>query len=124
MKDRANKGSIAFISLGCDKNRVDSEVMLGLLRESGFDIVSDEAQADIIVINTCCFIKDALEESIETILESAKYKENGRCRGIIAAGCLAQRYESEIFAEMPEVDAVVGSTAYESLVSAAERLLG
>ena len=84
------KANIAFISLGCDKNRVDSEVMLGLLRERGFEIVSDEAEADIIVVNTCCFIKDALEESIETILESASYKENGRCKGIIAAGCLAQ----------------------------------
>ena len=109
------KANIAFISLGCDKNRVDSEVMLGLLRERGFEIVSDEAEADIIVVNTCCFIKDALEESIETILESASYKENGRCKGIIAAGCLAQRYESEIFAEMPEVDAVVGTTAHTVL---------
>lgn len=117
------KANIAFISLGCDKNRVDSEVMLGLLRERGFEIVSDEAEADIIVVNTCCFIKDALEESIETILESASYKENGRCKGIIAAGCLAQRYESEIFAEMPEVDAVVGTTAYESIVEAAEKIL-
>lgn len=117
------KANIAFISLGCDKNRVDSEVMLGLLKERGYMPVSDEAEADIIVINTCCFIKDALEESIETIIETARYKKNGKCRGIIAAGCLAQRYEKEIFEEMPEVDAVIGTTAYESVADIADRIL-
>ena len=117
------KAKIAFISLGCDKNRVDSEVMLGLLRERGFEPVSDEGEAEIIVINTCCFIKDALEESIETIIETARYKENGKCRGLIVAGCLAQRYESEIFSELPEVDAVLGTTAYERVAEAAERIL-
>jgi len=116
------KANIAFVSLGCDKNRVDSEVMLGILKENGFDLVSDENEADIIVINTCCFIKDALEESIETIIEMAEYK-NGRCKGLIVAGCLAQRYEKEIFIEMPEVDAVIGTTAYESVAGAAERIL-
>ncbi len=115
--------NIAFISLGCDKNRVDSEVMLGILKERGYCPVSDEAQADIIVINTCCFIKDALEESIETILETAEYKNSGRCKGLIVAGCLAQRYENEIFDEMPEVDAVVGTTAYEGIADVADRIL-
>ena len=85
--------------------------------------VSDEAEADIIVINTCCFIKDALEESIETIIETARYKKSGKCRGIIAAGCLAQRYEKEIFEEMPEVDAVIGTTAYEAVADIADRIL-
>lgn len=117
------KANIAFISLGCDKNRVDSEVMLGLLKERGYMPVSDEAEADIIVINTCCFIKDALEESIETIIETARYKKSGKCRGIIAAGCLAQRYEKEIFEEMPEVDAVIGTTAYEAVADIADRIL-
>ena len=86
------KGTVAFTSLGCDKNRVDSEVMLGLLQERGYQAVADEAEADIIVVNTCCFIRDALEESIETILEMAKYKTEGKCKGLIVAGCLGQRY--------------------------------
>ena len=97
--------------------------MLGLLKERGYMPVSDEAEADIIVINTCCFIKDALEESIETIIETARYKKSGKCRGIIAAGCLAQRYEKEIFEEMPEVDAVIGTTAYEAVADIADRIL-
>ena len=87
------KANIAFVSLGCDKNRVDSEVMLGILRERGYTIVSDETEADIIFLNTCCFIKDALEESIETIIEMAEYKKNGKCKGLIVSGCLAQRFE-------------------------------
>ena len=117
------KAKIAFISLGCDKNRVDSEVMLGILEERGYTPVSDEAEADIIVINTCCFIKDALEESIETIIETAEYKKEGKCKGIIVSGCLAQRYEKEIFDELPEVDAVIGTTAYESVADIADRIL-
>lgn len=103
------KGTVAFTSLGCDKNRVDSEVMLGLLQERGYQAVADEAEADIIVVNTCCFIRDALEESIETILEMAKYKTEGKCKGLIVAGCLGQRYEAEFFDEIPEVDAILGT---------------
>lgn len=114
---------IAFVSLGCDKNLVDSEVMIGLLGKEGFEIISDEAQADIIVVNTCCFIKDALEESIETIIEVAKYKESGSCKGIIVAGCLGQRYSDEIFEEMPEVDAVVGTASFERIAEAAKAVL-
>lgn len=110
--------NLCFVSLGCDKNRVDSEVMVGLASEAGFNIISDEADADIIIINTCCFIKDALEESIETIIEMSKYKSNGNCKGIIVAGCLGQRYEKEIFEEIPEIDVVLGTTSYDEIVEA------
>ncbi|MBQ2753083.1 MAG: 30S ribosomal protein S12 methylthiotransferase RimO [Firmicutes bacterium] len=115
--------SIAFVSLGCDKNLVDSEVMIGILGKEGFNIISDESQADIIVVNTCCFIKDALEESIETIIEVARYKEEGKCKGIIVAGCLGQRYSEEMFEEMPEVDAVVGTASFEKIAEAARAVL-
>lgn len=116
---------IAFTSLGCDKNRVDSEVMLGILQKNGYTAVAEEAEADIIVVNTCCFIKDALEESIETILEMAQYKnpEVGCCKGLIVAGCLGQRYEKEFFDELPEVDAIVGTTAYEAIAEIADEIL-
>lgn len=117
------KGTVAFTSLGCDKNRVDSEVMLGILSQKGFKVIADEAEADIIVVNTCCFIKDALEESIETILEMAEYKNSGNCKGLIVAGCLGQRYEKEFFDELPEVDAVIGTAAYESVAEIAEGIL-
>lgn len=115
--------TVALTSLGCDKNRVDSEVMLGLLAKNGYRPVADEADADIIIINTCCFIQDALEESIETVLEMAKYKESGRCRGLIVAGCLGQRYEKEFFEELPEVDAVIGTAAYEAVAEVADEVL-
>ncbi len=115
--------TVALTSLGCDKNRVDSEVMLGLLAKDGFRLVAEEAEADIIIVNTCCFIKDALEESIETILEMAEYKKTGRCKGLIVAGCLGQRYEKEFFEELPEVDAVVGTAAYESIAEVADEVL-
>ena len=116
---------VAFTSLGCDKNRVDSEVMLGILQKNGYTAVADEAEADIIVVNSCCFIKDALEESIETILEMAQYKdpEVGNCKGLIVAGCLGQRFEAEFFDELPEVDAIVGTTAYESICEVADEIL-
>lgn len=117
------KGTVAFTSLGCDKNRVDSEVMLGILAQNGFHTIADEAEADIIVINTCCFIKDALDESIETILEMAEYKKTGKCKGLIVAGCLGQRYEKEFFDELPEVDAVIGTAAYESVAQVAADIL-
>ena len=117
------KATVAFTSLGCDKNRVDSEVMLGILSKNGLTIVTEEAEADLIVVNTCCFIKDALQESIETILEMAEYKKTGRCKGLIVAGCLGQRYEKEMFEEMPEVDAILGTTAYEEIAEIAKRIL-
>ncbi|WMI80738.1 30S ribosomal protein S12 methylthiotransferase RimO [Anaerotignum sp. MB30-C6] len=117
------KGTVAFTSLGCDKNRVDSEVMLGILAQKGFQVIADEGQADIIVVNTCCFIKDALEESIETILEMAEYKKTGNCKGLIVAGCLGQRYEEDFFNELPEVDAIIGTAAYESVAEVASEIL-
>ena len=116
--------NLLFISLGCDKNLVDSEVMLGLLAKEGYQMVDDEQEADVIVINTCCFIHDAKEESIQTILEMAQYKEEGRLKALIVTGCLAQRYQQEILDEIPEVDAVLGTTAYTEIVRAIEEALG
>lgn len=111
---------ILFISLGCDKNLADSEEMLGLLTAGGHEITDDETQADAIVINTCCFIKDAKEESVETILEMAEYKKKGSCHALIVTGCMAQRYQKEIIEEVPEVDAVLGTTSYGDIVKALE----
>lgn len=106
---------IFFISLGCDKNLVDSEMMITALRQDGFDITNEEAEAEVIVVNTCCFIGDAKEESINTLLEMAEYKEAGVCRLLVAAGCLSQRYHAEIRTEIPEVDIIVGTMGYEDL---------
>lgn len=117
------KTKVLFISLGCDKNLVDSENMLGLLENAGFQIVDDESEAEVIVINTCCFIHDAKEESIQTILEMAEYKKTGKLRALIITGCLAQRYKNEIFTELPEVDAVLGTTAYDRIVEAIQEVL-
>ena len=111
---------ILFISLCCDKNLADSEEMLGLLTAGGHEITDDETQADAIVINTCCFIKDAKEESVETILEMAEYKKTGSCHALIVTGCMAQRYQKEIIEEVPEVDAVLGTTSYGDIVKALE----
>lgn len=115
--------NILFISLGCDKNLVDSEVMLGLLDAKGYQMVDDETLADVIVINTCCFIHDAKEESIQTILEMAQYKTEGRLKALIVTGCLAQRYQKEILEEIPEVDAVLGTTSYDRIVETVEEAL-
>lgn len=115
--------NILFISLGCDKNLVDSEVMLGLLDREGYQIVDDEAEADIIVVNTCCFIHDAKEESIQTILEMAEYKQTGRLKALIVTGCLAQRYQKEIVEEIPEVDAVLGTSSYDKIAEAVKEAL-
>ena len=115
--------NILFISLGCDKNLVDSEVMLGLLDKKGYQIVDSEEDADIIVVNTCCFIHDAKEESIQTILEMAEYKKEGKLKALIVTGCLAQRYQQEIIDEIPEVDAVLGTTSYDHIVEAVEESL-
>lgn len=115
--------NVLFISLGCDKNLVDSEVMLGLLRDKGYSLTNEEAEADIIVINTCCFIHDAKEESIQTILEMAEYKKLGRLKVLLVTGCLAQRYQSEILQEIPEVDAVLGTTATDKIVEEIEKAL-
>lgn len=114
---------ILFISLGCDKNLVDSEVMLGLLRENQYEITDDEQEADVIVINTCCFINDAKEESITTILEMAELKKSGKLKALIVTGCLAQRYKDEIRKEIPEVDAILGTNSYEDICNAVEEAL-
>lgn len=114
---------ILFISLGCDKNLVDSEVMLGILADRGFEITDTEDDADIIIINTCCFINDAKEESINTILEMAEYKKTGPCKALIVTGCLAQRYKQEIVDEIPEVDAVIGTSKYDEIFDAVDQAL-
>ncbi len=115
---------ILFISLGCDKNLVDSEEMLGLLNSRGYTFTDDETEADVIVINTCCFINDAKEESVQTILEMAEQKKTGRCKALIVTGCMAQRYKQEILDEVEEVDMVLGTTAYDKIVDAVEAALG
>ena len=114
---------ILFISLGCDKNLVDTEVMLGLLASRGYEMTDDEAEADIIVINTCCFIHDAKEESIQNILEMAEYKKEGKVKALIVTGCLAERYRQEILDEIPEVDEVLGTTAYDRILDAVDAAL-
>lgn len=111
---------ILFISLGCDKNLVDSEEMLGLLATHGYQITDDETCADVIAINTCCFIGDAKEESVQTILEMAEYRKSGSCKVLLVTGCLAQRYQEEIAREIPEVDAILGATAAEDILEALE----
>ena len=109
---------ILFISLGCDKNLVDSERMLGKLTGQGYTLTDDEAEADIIIVNTCCFIDSAKEESINTILEMAEYKKEGRCRALIVTGCIAERYREEVLELIPEVDAIVGTNSYNRIEDA------
>ena len=115
--------NILFVSLGCDKNLVDTEVMLGLLASRGHQIVDSEDMADVIVVNTCCFIHDAKEESIQTILEMAEYKKSGQIKALIVTGCLAQRYKQEIIDEIEEVDAVLGTASYDKIVEAIDEAL-
>ena len=107
--------TVGAVSLGCNKNRVDTETALGLLRDRGFRIVSDPSLADILIVNTCGFIDPAKEESINTILEMSEYKESGQCRLLVVTGCLAQRYENELLSEMPEIDLLLGVNQYASL---------
>ncbi len=114
---------ILFISLGCDKNLVDSEVMLGLLDKEGYTLTDDETEAEIIVINTCCFINDAKEESIQTILDMARYRTEGNTKALIVTGCLAERYRQEILDEIPEVDAVLGTNSFDELIPAIQKAL-
>lgn len=114
---------ILFVSLGCDKNLVDTEMMLGMLIQKGYSITDDENEADAVVVNTCCFIHDAKQESINTLLEMAQLRADGSIQALIAAGCLAQRYQDEIQKEIPEVDAIVGTTAIDAIVEALDRVL-
>ncbi len=115
--------NILLISLGCDKNRVDSEYMLGKLVQNRFVVTDDETKADVIIINTCCFIGDAKEESVETILAMAEYRMAGSCKALIVCGCLSERYREEIRREIPEVDAVLGTNATEDIPEAIDRVL-
>ena len=115
--------NVLFVSLGCDKNLVDSEKMLGLLNEAGYRVAQEESEADAIVVNTCCFIYDAKEESVETILEMAEWKKKGRLKALIVTGCMAQRYQDEIQQEIPEVDAVIGTTGYTEIVPILDEIL-
>lgn len=113
---------IGFVSLGCDKNSVDTEKILELLMSNGHDIVTDENEAEILIVNTCAFINDAKEESINTIIEMGRYKEEGKCKYIIACGCLGERYRDELLTELPEVNAICGVHAYERINEIIERL--
>ncbi len=123
MEQLKQKLTIFFVSLGCDKNLVDSEVMLGLLNAYGLSPVNDETEADVIVINTCSFIHDAKEESVETILEMAQMKTQGRCRALIVGGCLAERYKQEILEEIEEVDAVLGTASFDKIAQVVEQVV-
>ena len=109
---------VLLISLGCDKNLVDSEVMLGLLNKAGHQLTNDETEADVIVVNTCAFISDAKEESINTIIEMGELKKTGKLKKLIVAGCLSQRYKDEIMKELPEIDVIIGATNYDKIVEA------
>lgn len=114
---------LLFISLGCDKNLVDTEIMLGILTKAGYELTDDETKADVIVINTCCFINDAKEESVNTILEMAEYKKAGSCKALIVSGCLAERYKREIIDEIEEVDAIIGTSSIDSILEAVDKSL-
>ena len=114
--------NILVISLGCDKNLVDTEFMIGSLKAQGHTFTNEEEKADAIIINSCCFINDAKEESIHTILEMAKYKSGGSCLALVVTGCLAERYRDEIMAEIPEVDAVLGTNSYEEVAAALDEV--
>ncbi|NPV52885.1 MAG: 30S ribosomal protein S12 methylthiotransferase RimO [Firmicutes bacterium] len=114
---------VGIVSLGCAKNLVDAEIMLGLLKEAGYDIVADEQEADVLIVNTCGFIEPAKEEAIDTILDLAAWKERGNCRVLVVTGCLSQRYGRELLDEMPEVDAVVGTGEFNRIAGIVERVL-
>ena len=106
---------ILFISLGCDKNRVDSERMLGMLAQDAYSMTDDEEDADIIIVNTCCFIDEAKEESVRTVLDMAAFRREGKCRALIVAGCMSERYRQEILEEIPEVDEIIGTHSYTKI---------
>ncbi|MDF2843256.1 MAG: rimO [Herbinix sp.] len=115
--------NIFFVSLGCDKNLVDSENMLGILHENGYAITNTEEEADIIIVNTCCFINDAKQESINTILEMSEYKKTGKLNALIVTGCLAERYKNDFLDAIPEVDALIGTTSFAQIINVIEKIL-
>jgi len=114
---------IGLISLGCAKNLVDSETMIGLLNEADFSITNRAEEADVLIINTCAFIDKAKEESLESILEMAEYKKTGKCKALIVTGCLSERYRSQLMEEIPEIDALVGTGDFEEIVDVVNRTL-
>ncbi|MDF2674641.1 MAG: rimO [Clostridiales bacterium] len=114
---------VGMVSLGCDKNRIDSEIMLAILSKNGYNVVNNEKDADVIIINTCGFIDSAKEESIDTIIEMAKNKESGKCKSIIVTGCMAQRYKNELLNELPEIDAIIGTGSYRDICNIVKRSL-
>lgn len=114
---------IMVVSLGCDKNLVDTEKMLSLLEAAGHTFTDEESEAEVILVNTCCFIGDAKEESVNTILEMAEYKKSGSARVLLVAGCMAQRYKDEILQEIPEVDGILGTASYDKIVSVLDQAL-
>jgi len=107
---------IGFVSLGCPKNLVDSEVMMGLVEQHGFELTANQTEAEIIVVNTCAFIDPAREESIDTILEMVELKKTGRCQKLVVAGCLVERYRNELLKEIPEIDAALGVNQIEDIL--------
>ena len=109
------KTKVGVVSLGCDKNRVDTEVMLANLAAGGYEITSSPQDADVIIVNTCAFLESARKEAIETSLEMAGYKKRGKCRKVIITGCLGQKFGEEVFNELKEVDAVVGTDRYDEI---------
>ncbi len=117
------KLKVGMISLGCNKNRVDSELALGLLQDRGYTFTGDPAEADVLMVNTCGFIESAKEESIDAILEMAEYKKTGRCKALVVTGCLAQRYEKSLLEEIPEIDLLMGVNQYEHLADAIDQAL-
>ena len=114
---------IGLVSLGCPKNLVDSETMLGIIEDKKMTITNNPEEADIIIVNTCGFIESAKEESINTVLQMAEYKNEGNCKHLILAGCLGQRYSEELLADIPEVDAIVGTECYTEIGQVIERVL-
>ena len=114
---------VFVMSLGCDKNLADTEHMMGIMAADGYSFTQDEEEADVIIINTCCFINDAKEESVNALLELAEYKKSGKCSALIVTGCLAQRYKNEIMEEIPEVDAVISMNSEGALPETLMRIL-
>lgn len=114
---------IFFVSLGCDKNLVDSEMMIGMLAEKGHVITDDENEAEVVVVNTCCFILDAKQESIDTILQMAELKKNGKMKVLIVTGCLGERYREEIQSEIPQVDAILGTNSFDLIAEAIDEVM-
>ena len=115
--------TVGVISLGCSKNRVDTELMLSILKEHGYTITADEKEAEVLIVNTCGFIDPAKQESIDTLLQMAEYKRTGKCKVLVATGCLAQRYEKELMTDMPEIDLLMGVSQYPRLPEALEAAL-